>query len=154
MRYIQASGSTFSRHIIDNGDPVVFGENHNTRASKLTPEEATAFGVHKLKLVTPPPYNPLTQTRTDADAALVDGVWTQVWQVRDLSNEEILQRNTTQSAVVRSIRNAKLTESDWTQGADTPQAIKDKYAPYRQALRDVPAQAGFPNTIVWPTQPE
>ena len=152
MRYIQASGSTFSRHIIDNGDPVVFGENHNTRASKLTPEEATAFGVHKLKLVTPPPYNPLTQTRTDADAALVDGVWTQVWQVRDLSNEEILQRNTTQSAVVRSIRNAKLTESDWTQIADAP-ADKAAWVTYRQALRDISSQEGFPMTITWPDAP-
>ena len=152
MRYIQASGSTFSRHIIDNGDPVVFGENHNTRASKLTPQEATAFGVHKLKLVTPPPYNPLTQTRTDADAALVDGVWTQVWQVRDLSNEEILQRNTTQSAVVRSIRNAKLTESDWTQIADAP-ADKAAWATYRQALRDISSQEGFPMTITWPDAP-
>ena len=152
MRYIQASGSTFSRHIIDNGDPVVFGENHNTRASKLTPEEATAFGVHKLKLVTPPPYNPLTQTRTDADAALVDGVWTQVWQVRDLSNEEILQRNTTQAAVVRSIRNAKLTESDWTQIADAP-ADKAAWATYRQALRDISSQEGFPMTITWPDAP-
>jgi hypothetical protein len=58
------------------------------------------------------------------------------------------------AAEVRVERNSKLAATDWTQGADTPQATKDKYAPYRQALRDVPAQAGFPNTVVWPTQPE
>lgn len=58
------------------------------------------------------------------------------------------------AAEVRVERNAKLAVTDWTQGADTPQAIKDKYAPYRQALRDVPAQNGFPNTVIWPTQPE
>jgi len=62
--------------------------------------------------------------------------------------------DTRKAAEVRAERSAKLAATDWTQGADTPQATKDKYAPYRQALRDVPAQAGFPNTIVWPTQPE
>jgi hypothetical protein len=60
--------------------------------------------------------------------------------------------DTRKAAEVRAERSAKLAATDWTQGADTPQATKDKYAPYRQALRDVPAQAGFPNTVVWPTQ--
>lgn len=57
------------------------------------------------------------------------------------------------AAEVRSERNAKLAATDWTQAADVPQAVKDSYAPYRQALRDVPTQSGFPNEIVWPTQP-
>ena len=60
--------------------------------------------------------------------------------------------DTRKAAEVRAERSAKLAATDWTQGADTPQATKDKYAPYRQALRDVPAQSGFPNTVVWPTQ--
>lgn len=54
----------------------------------------------------------------------------------------------------RENRNQLLAETDWSQAADTPQAIKDKYAPYRQALRDVPQQAGFPDNIQWPTKPE
>lgn len=62
--------------------------------------------------------------------------------------------NDRKAAEAKVERNTKLAVTDWTQGADTPQAIKDKYAPYRQALRDVPAQAGFPWTIIWPTQPE
>lgn len=61
--------------------------------------------------------------------------------------------NDRKAAEVRAERNAKLAATDWTQAADTPQATKDKYAPYRQALRDVPAQSGFPNTVVWPVQP-
>lgn len=53
----------------------------------------------------------------------------------------------------RDKRNLLLAESDWTQGADVPQSLKDVWAPYRQALRDVPQQADFPTTIVWPTKP-
>lgn len=60
--------------------------------------------------------------------------------------------NTRKAAEVRVERNTKLAATDWTHAVDTPQATKNKYAPYRQALRDVPAQAGFPNTVVWPTQ--
>ena len=61
--------------------------------------------------------------------------------------------DTRKAAEVRAERSAKLAATDWTQGADTPQAIKDKYAPYRQALRDITAQAGFPWTIIWPDAP-
>lgn len=50
-------------------------------------------------------------------------------------------------------RNLLLSETDWTQAADVPQATKDFWAPYRQALRDVPEQSGFPTEIVWPVKP-
>lgn len=54
---------------------------------------------------------------------------------------------------IREQRDRLLTETDWTQGADIPQATKDKWAPYRQALRDVPDQSGFPFDVVWPVKP-
>lgn len=57
-------------------------------------------------------------------------------------------------AQVRAQRNQLLAATDWTQAADVPQAVKDKWAPYRQALRDVPQQAGFPMNVTWPTKPE
>ena len=55
-------------------------------------------------------------------------------------------------AEVRTERDAKLRNSDWTQVADAP-VNQSAWATYRQALRDVPAQGGFPNTINWPTEP-
>jgi hypothetical protein len=53
---------------------------------------------------------------------------------------------------VRVERNAKLAASDWTQVADAP-VDKAVWAAYRQALRDVTTQAGFPVTIDWPEAP-
>ena len=53
---------------------------------------------------------------------------------------------------VRAERDAKLVESDWTQVADAP-VDQAAWATYRQELRDVPAQAGFPNAVEWPTSP-
>ncbi len=51
-------------------------------------------------------------------------------------------------------RLAKLKESDWTQLMDVPEATRQSWAAYRQALRDLPQQNGFPMHIVWPTPPE
>ena len=57
------------------------------------------------------------------------------------------------AAAARAERNALLAATDWTQAADVPQATKDLWAPYRQALRDVPEQLGFPANIEWPVKP-
>jgi len=54
---------------------------------------------------------------------------------------------------IRSQRNSLLAASDWTQAQDIPQSTKDTWAVYRQALRDVPQQAGFPKNVVWPEKP-
>lgn len=61
--------------------------------------------------------------------------------------------NDRKAAEVRAERNTKLTATDWTQTVDVPKNIKDSYVTYRQSLRDVSLQSGFPWTIVWPTQP-
>ena len=62
--------------------------------------------------------------------------------------------NDRKAVEVRAERNTKLAATDWTQTADVPQAVKDSYVLYRQALRDVPTQEGFPWTIVWPVAPQ
>jgi len=51
---------------------------------------------------------------------------------------------------VRAKRNQLLVESDSMALADR---ITDDWRTYRQSLRDVPAQAGFPDNITWPTEP-
>ena len=54
---------------------------------------------------------------------------------------------------VRQQRNTLLSETDWTQLNDAPltDEEKEKYRTYRQALRDIPQQESFPESISWPT---
>lgn len=52
---------------------------------------------------------------------------------------------------VRTTRNEMLSQTDWTSGTDVTMSASMKV--YRQALRDVPLQAGFPSTITWPQEP-
>jgi hypothetical protein len=151
MRYVQAIGTTFTRHL-SAFEPRIFSENVTTRPRDLTPDEATLFGVHKLQLVTPPFHNPLTQTRTDGDALLVDGVWKQNWVIANLPAAEAAVALSTEKDRIRTLRNDLLDASDWTQINDST-ADKAAWATYRQALRDIPTQNGFPFTIEWPTSP-
>jgi hypothetical protein len=57
-----------------------------------------------------------------------------------------------QAASVRASRTQLLKDCDWTQIADST-ADKTAWATYRQALRDITGQAGFPWTITWPETP-
>lgn len=61
------------------------------------------------------------------------------------------------AAQVRVERNRLLAESDWTQLADARSAMGEAKAAewdaYRQALRDIPEQPGFPRDVEWPTKP-
>lgn len=82
----------------------------------------------------------------------INGVWTQVWLVTSANDDEIAERTEQKSVQIRLERNSKLSDSDWTQLADSA-ADKSAWATYRQALRDVPAQLGFPWTVIWPVKP-
>ena len=60
-----------------------------------------------------------------------------------------------QAKSVRQSRDDKLKETDWVviKNLELNANIPGAWEVYRQALRDMPTQAGFPWTIVWPTQP-
>lgn len=53
---------------------------------------------------------------------------------------------------VRAQRDQLLADTDWTQVADAP-VVQLDWATYRQALRDIPQQAGFPENVTWPEEP-
>lgn len=57
-----------------------------------------------------------------------------------------------QAERARAERDRRLAETDWRVAPDRPDAAA--WATYRQRLRDVPGQAGFPDKIVWPREPK
>lgn len=52
-----------------------------------------------------------------------------------------------------SLRNSLLQKTDWTQLPDVPLETKEAWATYRQALRDITEQQGYPFNVIWPTPP-
>lgn len=83
----------------------------------------------------------------------IGGVWTQVWTVVPASQAEIDARLAAKAQSVRADRDRRLRDSDWTQFGDAT-VDTAAWATYRQALRDVPAQPGFPLDVTWPTPPD
>jgi hypothetical protein len=82
----------------------------------------------------------------------IDGKWYTKYSVADIDAEAIAAKDTEQAKAIRSQRTDKLKGSDWTQVADAP-VDQAAWATYRQALRDITAQPGFPWDTQWPDAP-
>jgi len=80
----------------------------------------------------------------------IDGKWYTKYSVADMDDEAKTAKDAEQAKSVRTTRDEKLKDSDWTQVADAP-VNKETWATYRQELRDLTKQVGFPWDIEWPT---
>jgi len=60
------------------------------------------------------------------------------------------------ATAVRAERDKLLASCDWMaiKAFEAGSTLSVEWATYRQALRDVTAQAGFPHEVTWPTKPE
>jgi hypothetical protein len=82
----------------------------------------------------------------------IDGQWYTKYSVAEMDADAITAKNAEQAKSIRTQRDDKLKASDWTQVADAP-VDKSAWATYRQSLRDLTKQTGFPWEINWPTEP-
>ena len=120
----------------------------------LTEELLAEYDVYPAVHGAMPSYDEATQRVTqNAAATEVDGVWTYGYTVESLTSEEVAAVLAQKESGVRSTRDAKLAETDWTQVADAPISQED-WAAYRALLRSIPEQEGFPNEVTWPVEPE
>ena len=71
-------------------------------------------------------------------------------QVAPVTQEDLYKEA---SDYAKHRRYMELKDTDWTQLPDVPDATKTLWAEYRQALRDITSQEGFPFDIVWPEVP-
>ena len=111
------------------------------------------FGVHRVNATEKPSYDALLQKCVELAPVLVADEWTQQWQVESLSAPEAQALYDSTAAEVRANRYRLLIETDWTQLKDVSLAVSNTYTAYRQELRDVSDQPGFPFSITWPALP-
>lgn len=84
---------------------------------------------------------------------LIDGEWvTPVVEAEPEPEYDPSENDDIQATSQRRERNQLLKDSDWTQVADAP-VDKAAWASYRQELRNISTQAGFPISIEWPVKP-
>jgi hypothetical protein len=136
--------------LIENGEitrinidfPAVVNGVRFTEGSTL--EDALANGLVPI-VGDEPAYNSKRERLAGPQYAPEGQQVNRVFTVEQIPDEE-------KAGQVRAERNDKLKDSDWTQIADST-ADKALWATYRQALRDVTGQDGFPWTVDWPTIP-
>ena len=112
--------------------------------ANISDETLADYRVHPVTATAAPAFDPRTQ-EIDQTAEWKNNVWTQVWTVVNRSEAEASEN-------IRGERNSRLSKTDYTQLTDAP-GDTAAWATYRQALRDIPAQDGFPFTVTWPTEP-
>ena len=125
----------------------------------------SALGIDPVLEAPKPEVTGYTQAVRNGATQDANGNWVQAWSVVDMfqdytDDEGVTHTKTEQEAAyqadldakaaasVRATRDTKLAETDWTALTDVSMTVE--MATYRQALRDITAQAGFPNTVEWP----
>ena len=133
-------------------------DNPNTSFStKISTQLLAQYGVYKAVEEERPSYNERTQSIAMNNVAFnSNGVWVYGWTIVDKTAEEIAAYDTEQSMSIRSQRDELLASCDWMaiKAFEAGSTLSAEWATYRQALRDVTAQAGFPHDVTFPTKPE
>lgn len=128
--------------------------NNGPSYDQLTPEVMEAIGVDPV--LEGPQASPTRYQVAFRDGVeQIDGQWFTKYSVADMDAETIAAKDAEQAKSVRTQRDTKLAESDWrvikALESNIPQDFA--WAAYRQALRDITSQAGFPWAVDWPVAP-
>lgn len=123
-------------------------DNPHISFPRTIPDDILAeYGVYRVAETTAPKVDSKTQ-RVVQEINNVNGVWTQQWRTQNLPDEQASEN-------VRAHRDTLLAETDWLviKAQETGVAMSADMTAYRQALRDITAQEGFPHTVTWPVKP-
>jgi hypothetical protein len=134
------------------GDSDLRRDNRNVGFPKVIKDEVfSKYGAERVFFSTQPEIT-YAQELKEGDPVFQDGRWNQTFTVVDLAEEEVAGRTAQRAEEVRADRDKRLAETDWRFRSDMNPS--QEWVNYCQALRDVPAQEGFPWNVQWPTQPE
>jgi len=128
-------------------------DNPNTSFPRVVPEATmAAYNMFPVGRDVDPTFDPLTQkVEVAAAPVLTNGKWMLPKTVVALTATEIADTTAAKAQGVRSQRDKLIADTDWMALSDS--TLTPAWAAYRQALRDVTAQAGFPHTVDWPVKP-
>jgi hypothetical protein len=140
---------------LTNGTPAKYTlgqlrrDNPQTSFPKLIPDDLLAsYDVYPYTRPAAPQYDSLSHRLTDGAFEQVEGAWSLPYVVEEQPLEQA-ERN------IRSRRDGLLQETDWIviKSYERGENIPAVWELYRQALRDITAQAGFPYSVGWPNKP-
>jgi hypothetical protein len=122
-------------------------DNPRTSFPKNVPTDMLAdYGVYPVVRAAVPQFDSLVQSLVAHAAPTEDaGQWVLGYDV--VQKPEAMAGDN-----IRRERNRLLSETDWMALSDN--TMTPEWSAYRQALRDITAQETFPQSVVWPNEPE
>lgn len=127
-----------------------------TFSEKANPLEIEPYGYGVFEWAFKPTDVPYNKSVDDAGLTKdINGIWKPTFIIRDANQQELELRMNAEAENQRLTRNKLLLQSDFFDNIDSPlsEAQKESYKVYRQALRDITAQEGFPFNTIWPELP-
>lgn len=148
--YVKASNQVVEKFPYSIGD--LRKDHPNTSFPKnISDAQLAEWGVQRVTLA-PMVDVPAGKVAVQNDQPDYEGTqWVLNWSVRDYTQAELDGIE----EMARMDRNRLLAECDWTQIEDAPLTLEQKaaWSEYRQELRDISDQVGFPYDINWPIAP-
>jgi hypothetical protein len=122
--------------------------------SHFSEELLASYGVYFVNSESAPEFDDHTHNCiSDSAPTYTNGSWILGCSVVEKSQEEKDENIKQYASMVREQRNELLYKSDWTQLADAnlTESQRQIFVVYRQALRDITEQDGFPMSVEWPS---
>lgn len=139
---------------LTNGTPAKYTlgqlrrDNPNTSFPRVVPDALLAsYDVYPY-VIQDVSYDPTTQNSVEGQFAQVSGHWT-LFMVAQNKPQDEAERH------IRSMRDELLSSTDWVviKAYERSENLPADWETYRQSLRDITTQSGFPYSVTWPTQP-
>ena len=144
--YAVIKNGIFEREAVGN---IHWSSNHFQSAKSLSDAERAQFDVYLIVDEQPELGADQKWDEPTYEVSGTDVIRT--WVAMDKTAAEIAADLAGAAAAIREQRDTLLAATDWTALSDI--TMTAEMTTYRQALRDVPAQVGFPSAIDWPTSP-
>lgn len=120
--------------------------------SHINDEQLADYGVYRVTFDEGADINPITHKSIGANTPILrNGEWVIESIVVAKTQAEIDSDNEQRAIAARLQRDELLKETDWYGLSDV--TMPEDISTYRQALRDISTQDGFPHNVMWPTKP-
>ena len=144
--YTKVTGDTAIHYSV----PQLRRDNPNTSfPEKPTDELLASYGVYPLKTLPQPDYNSQTHYLRQSAIYPVEGRWQCHYEPHPLPEGQAADN-------IRAERASLLQASDWVAAVayERGEPVPQEWIDYRQQLRDIPLQPGFPWDTVFPEPPQ
>lgn len=138
-----------------NGSPIPYSivqlrrDNPNTSFPEVMSAEVLArHDMYKVTVLPIPAYDKRTHCAKESAVHQANGQWVMGYTIEPLPKAQV-------ETAMREERNRLLAESDWvvSKAYEVQNPVPDEWVEYRQKLRDVTSQQGYPYNITWPKKP-